>query len=41
MREHALPFMRELHDATGEAVNLSVRRDDEMVYIERTSSGRA
>jgi DNA-binding IclR family transcriptional regulator len=41
VREHALPYMRELHEATGEAVNLSVRRDDEIVYIERTSSGRA
>jgi DNA-binding IclR family transcriptional regulator len=41
VREHALPFMRELHASTGEAVNLSVRRDDEIVYIERTSSGRA
>ena len=41
VREHALPLMRELHAATGEAVNLSVRRDDEIVYIERTSSGRS
>jgi DNA-binding IclR family transcriptional regulator len=41
VREHALPFMRELHAAIGEAVNLSVRRDDEIVYVERTSSGRA
>lgn len=41
VREHALPFMRDLHAATGEAVNLSVRRDDEIVYIERTSSGRS
>ena len=41
VREHALPFMRELHAQTGEAVNLSVRRDDEIVYIERTSSGRS
>lgn len=41
VREHALPFMRELHAATAEAVNLSVRRDDEIVYVERTSSGRA
>ena len=31
VREHALPLMRELHAATGEAVNLSVRRDDEIV----------
>jgi len=41
VREHALPFMRELHAAIGEAVNLSVRREDEIVYIERSSSGRA
>ncbi len=41
VREHALPFMRELHATTGEAVNLSVRREDEIVYIERTSSGRS
>jgi DNA-binding IclR family transcriptional regulator len=41
VREHALPHMSELHAATGEAVNLSVRRDDEIVYVERTSSGRA
>ena len=41
VREHALPFMRQLHEATGEAVNLSVRREDEIVYVERTSSGRA
>ena len=31
VREHALPFMRELHAQIGEAVNLSVRRDDEIV----------
>jgi DNA-binding IclR family transcriptional regulator len=41
VREHALPYMRELHAQTGEAVNLSVRREDEIVYVERTSSGRA
>ena len=41
VREHALPFMRQLHAATGEAVNLSVRRENEIVYVERTSSGRA
>jgi DNA-binding IclR family transcriptional regulator len=41
VREHALPYMRELHAATGEAVNLSVRRDNEIVYVERTSSGRS
>jgi DNA-binding IclR family transcriptional regulator len=41
VRELALPYMRELHAATGEAVNLSVRREDEIVYIERSSSGRS
>ncbi len=41
VREMALPVMRELHAQTGETVNLSVRQDDEIVYVERTSSGRA
>ncbi len=41
VREHALPLMRELHAQTGETVNLSVRHDDEIVYVERTSSGRS
>ncbi len=40
VREIALPLMRELHAATGETVNLSVRQDDEIVYVERSSSGR-
>jgi DNA-binding IclR family transcriptional regulator len=41
VRELALPVMRELHAHTGETVNLSVRHDDEIVYVERTSSGRS
>jgi DNA-binding IclR family transcriptional regulator len=41
VREHALPLMRELHASTGETANLSVRHDDEIVYVERTSSGRS
>lgn len=41
VRELALPIMRELHGLTGETVNLSVRQDDEIVYVERTSSGRS
>ena len=41
VRELALPYMRDLHAAIGEAVNLSVRREDEIVYIERSSSGRS
>jgi DNA-binding IclR family transcriptional regulator len=41
VREMALPVMRELHGQLGETVNLSVRHDDEIVYVERTSSGRS
>ena len=41
VRDLALPMMRELHAQTGETVNLSVRHDDEIVYVERTSSGRS
>jgi len=41
VREMALPVMRELHAQIGETVNLSVRQDDEIVYVERTSSGRS
>jgi DNA-binding IclR family transcriptional regulator len=37
VRQEALPHMHELHRALGETVNLSVRRDDEVVYIERTA----
>lgn len=39
VRQEALPFMHELHRELGETVNLSVRRDDEVVYIERASEG--
>ena len=41
VRELALPLMRELHSHTAETANLSVRHDDEIVYVERTSSGRS
>jgi DNA-binding IclR family transcriptional regulator len=33
--------MRQLHAHTGETATLSVRHDDEIVYVERTSSGRS
>lgn len=39
VRQEALPYMQMLHQALGETVNLSVRHDDEVVYIERTSAG--
>jgi DNA-binding IclR family transcriptional regulator len=39
IRQEALPFMQQLHRELGETVNLSIRRDDEVVYVERTSSG--
>jgi DNA-binding IclR family transcriptional regulator len=37
VRQEALPHMHELHRSLGETVNLSVRRADEVVYIERTA----
>jgi DNA-binding IclR family transcriptional regulator len=41
LREISLPHMQRLHEDLGEAINLAIRRDDQIVYIERTSSGRS
>ena len=41
LRETAMLAMLELHQRTGESVNLGIRDGDEIVYVERTSSGRA
>jgi len=41
LREVALPYMQRLHEAIGEAINLGIRHDDELIYLERTSSGRS
>lgn len=41
VRQEALPYMQRLHQDLGETVNLSVRHDDEVVYIERTAPGQA
>ena len=41
LREVALPYMQTLHEQIGEAINLGTRHDDEIVYLERTSSGRS
>ena len=41
LREVAQPFMQEVHEKIGEAINLGTRHDDEIVYLERTSSGRS
>ncbi len=41
LRESAMPLMLKLHAATGESVNLGIRAGDEIVYVERTSSGRS
>lgn len=41
LREVALPFMQRLHESVGEAINLGIRHEDEIIYIERTSSGRS
>ncbi len=41
IRDVALPFMQRLHEQIGESVNLGIRHEDEIVYVERTSSGRS
>jgi DNA-binding IclR family transcriptional regulator len=41
LRDVALPFMQSLHEKIGEAINLGIRHEDEIVYLERTSSGRS
>lgn len=41
LREVAQPFMQKLHEQIGESVNLGIRHEDEIVYIDRTSSGRS
>lgn len=41
LRETAMPMMVKLHAATGESVNLGIRAGDEIVYVDRTSSGRS
>ena len=41
IREIALPLMQNLHESIGEAINLGVRDRDEIIYVERTSSGRS
>ena len=41
VREAALDFMRALHRKTHQTVNLSVRQNDEIVYIDRAFSERS
>ncbi len=41
VREAALDFMRALHRKTNQAINLSVRQGDEIVYIDRAFSERS
>ncbi len=41
LRDVALPQMQRLHGEIGESVNLGVRHDDDIIYVERTSSGRS
>lgn len=41
LREIAVPFMLLLHNRTGESVNLGIRDADQIIYVERTSSGRS
>lgn len=41
IRQEALPYMHGLQQQLGETINLSVRRDDEMVYIERAAGSHS
>lgn len=41
IRQIALPFMQDLHETIDESINLGIRDRDEIIYIERTSSGRS
>jgi DNA-binding IclR family transcriptional regulator len=41
VREAALEPMRELHQRTGQTVNLSLRQADEIIYVERAYSERS
>jgi len=41
LRDTAMTAMLQLHATTGESVNLGIRDRDEIVYVERTSSGRS
>lgn len=41
VREAALDLMRQLHRKTNQAVNLSVRQNDEIIYIDRAFSERS
>jgi DNA-binding IclR family transcriptional regulator len=41
VRQEALPHMQALHHDLGETVNLSVRHDDEVVYVERTADANS
>ena len=41
VRQEALPHMQALHEELGETVNLSIRHEDEVIYIERASGSGA
>lgn len=41
IRGAAMPQMQALHEKIGESVNLGVRQGDDIIYVERTSSGRS
>lgn len=41
VRQEALPHMQSLQLELGETINLSVRHDDEVVYVERTSGNNS
>ena len=40
LRQQAEPIMKRLRDQLGETINLTIREDDEVVYVERETSSR-
>ncbi|MCK4864512.1 MAG: IclR family transcriptional regulator [Gammaproteobacteria bacterium] len=40
LRQQAKPIMRKLRDELGETINLTIRENDEVVYVERSISGQ-
>jgi len=41
VRQEALPYMKTLHEQLGETINLCVRHQDEVVYVERTTPAQS
>jgi len=40
LRQQAIPIMKQLSDELGETINLTIRENDEVVYVERSTSSQ-